>query len=200
MEIPERLISAAVDLLASGPEAVQTRKVAAQAGTSTMAVYTHFGGISGLVQAIAREGFLRLSAQLAAVPRTDEPLTDLVALGQAYREHARGHPELYRLMFGVTAIQGHRPRLGDPGKMDRDTPAAPLATDAIAAFDALVSFVEAAANTGQLSKEPPLVLATQLWSAMHGHVLLEIAGFVGPETEEQLLTAMMAKILAAPLT
>src|ERR1700747_2477742 len=44
--VRDELLHAAVALLNEhGPDALQTRKVAAAAGTSTMAVYTHFGGM-----------------------------------------------------------------------------------------------------------------------------------------------------------
>ncbi|MCV7082358.1 TetR family transcriptional regulator, partial [Mycolicibacterium insubricum] len=37
---------------ADGPDALQTRKVTAAAHTSTMAVYTHFGGMRELIAAV----------------------------------------------------------------------------------------------------------------------------------------------------
>lgn len=46
--VREEMLRAAVGLLDEhGPDALQTRKVAGAAGTSTMAVYTHFGGMRG---------------------------------------------------------------------------------------------------------------------------------------------------------
>ncbi|HEX2317045.1 MAG TPA: WHG domain-containing protein, partial [Thermomonospora sp.] len=69
---------------------------------------------------------------------------------------------------------------------------------ALAAFDVLASAVAAAAAAGRVGDEPPRALAGQVWSAMHGYVLLEIAGFTGPETQSQVLAPMMAKILNAP--
>lgn len=199
MDMRERLITVAVDLLASGPDAVQLRKVAADAGTSTMAVYTHFGGMPGLVRAVVREGFLRLRAALSAVDRTDDPVADLVALGLAYRDYAIANPELYRLMFGVTAVRGHRVGLGDPVTHAEDDPVrGTVAPAALMAFDTFVSFVDAAVATGRVGPEPARSLAGQLWSAMHGFVLLEISGFGSPEALTEILAPMMAKILNTP--
>ena len=48
----ELLVAAAALLDEHGPDALQTRKIAAAAGTSTMAVYTHFGGMPQLIAAI----------------------------------------------------------------------------------------------------------------------------------------------------
>ena len=195
MEMRKRLVTVAVDLLAAGPDAVQLRKVAAEAGTSTMAVYTHFGGMPGLVQAVAREGFLRLNTALSTVERTADPVADLVAVALAYREYAVTNPELYRLMFGVTAVRGHRVGLGDPVAHARDDPVrGTVAPAGLAAFGTFVSFVDTAVAAGLVSQEPPRSLAGQVWSAMHGYVLLEMSGFASSE----VLGPMMAKILALP--
>lgn len=197
MDMRERLITVAVDLLAAGPDAVQLRKVAAEAGTSTMAVYTHFGGMPGLVRAVVREGFLRLSAALSTVDRTDDPVADVVALGLAYRDYAIANPELYRLMFGVIAVRGHRVGLGDPVAHAEEYQGN-VARAALESFDTFVSFVDTAVAAGRVSVEPPRSLAGQLWSAMHGYVLLEIAGFSSPEALTEVFGPMMAKILGVP--
>ena len=60
--------------------------------TSTMAVYTHFGGMPALVKEIVAEGFTRLDAHQAAVPHTDDPVADLHDLAMAYRENALAEP------------------------------------------------------------------------------------------------------------
>ena len=47
------LVDAAVDLLTrDGAKALSVRKLAAAVGTSTMAVYTHFGNMAGLLEAM----------------------------------------------------------------------------------------------------------------------------------------------------
>src|SRR5580658_1245919 len=92
-----RLIEASIRLLeAGGPEAVQARKLAAEIGMSTMAVYTHFGGMSGLLEAIVRQGFLRLAAHVQAIPDTENPMADFFAKGLAYRDWALKNSQLYR--------------------------------------------------------------------------------------------------------
>ena len=63
--VRDELLHAAVGLLDEhGPDALQTRKVASAAGTSTMAVYTHFGGMRGLIAEVAEEGFRQFDAAL----------------------------------------------------------------------------------------------------------------------------------------
>lgn len=64
-----------------------------------MAVYTYFDGMSGLWKAVRQEGFTRLAAKLARVTETDDPVSDLAALGAAYLSNAMENPDLYRVMF-----------------------------------------------------------------------------------------------------
>ncbi|MBD9328210.1 TetR/AcrR family transcriptional regulator, partial [Mycobacterium tuberculosis] len=104
--VRDELLHAGVRLLDDhGPDALQTRKVAAAAGTSTMAVYTHFGGMRGLIAAIAEEGLRQFDVALT-VPQTADPVADLLAIGTAYRRYAIERPHMYRLMFGSTSAHG----------------------------------------------------------------------------------------------
>ena len=73
-----RLIEATIRLLErEGPSEVKARSVTSEAGVSTMGVYTHFGGVPELLQAVAEEGLRRLVAAFESVPITDDPLADL---------------------------------------------------------------------------------------------------------------------------
>ena len=56
-DVRRRLVEVAADLLGEeGPAALSARRLAREAGTSTMAVYTHFGGMPALVRAVVAEG------------------------------------------------------------------------------------------------------------------------------------------------
>ncbi len=97
----ERTLEAAAQLLRDeGPGALTVRRIATEAGLSTMAIYHHFGGKDGLVEALYVDGFRALDDALAAVPRTDDPLADVEALALAYREVAMRRPGYYEVMFG----------------------------------------------------------------------------------------------------
>jgi AcrR family transcriptional regulator len=101
------LIDIAARLLAQeGPTSLSTRRVAAEAGTSTMAVYTHFGSMSGLVREIAHEGFARLEQCFAGVAETDDPVADIALYGRAYRYTAVTNPHMYAVMFGGASLAG----------------------------------------------------------------------------------------------
>ncbi|MBV9486602.1 MAG: TetR/AcrR family transcriptional regulator [Frankiaceae bacterium] len=164
-EVRRRLIEAAAQLLADeGPSALSTRRLASSVGTSTMAVYTYFGGLPQLVQAVVDEGFTRLAAHLAAVPRTDDAAHDLLQLGWAYRQNAMENRELYAVMFGTASLGGYR-RSESELEQGRYT------------FDVLVAATERAMADGQFRRDDAECVAAQLWSALHGFVMLELAGF-----------------------
>jgi AcrR family transcriptional regulator len=171
-----RLVNAAIDLLATaGPEALQARKVAAGIGASTMAVYTHFGDMAALIDAVAREGFTRLAASLGAVPHTDDPVADLFRLGLAYRRTALDNPNLYALTFGLSAPGGRRAATADMtgGRTSTELP------EGHDAFTHLVDCAARAMTAGRFRIADATLAAAQLWSALHGFVALEIAGFYG---------------------
>ena len=75
-----------------------------------MAVYTHFGGLTGLWRAVRQEGFRRLAARLAPVQLSADPVRDLMALGAAYVGNALSNPYLYRTMFDAAATSRTRMR------------------------------------------------------------------------------------------
>ena len=179
----QRLIEAAARLLGEdGPSALTTRRLARETETSTMAVYTHFGGMPALVGAVVAEGFARLEQRVGTVPRTDDPLADLQAVAVAYRDNARDNPHLYAVMFGsvplgVELTQEQR----DVGRP---------------AFEQLVVAVARVRDAGHLHCDPAAA-AAQLWSALHGYVMLEHAGFhhVVDDPEDAVLWPMLENLL-----
>ncbi|WP_345770939.1 TetR/AcrR family transcriptional regulator [Geodermatophilus normandii] len=172
------LVERAARMLAAR-EPVTLRALVEGTGASTMAVYTHFGGMPGLWSAVRQEGFTRLAARLAAVPRTDDAVHDLAALGVAYARSALAHPELYRAMF-------------DAG--------ADLADEAVAdaSFDLLVAAAARARDEGRLASDAdPRTLATQVWAAGHGLVSLVVQGVLPAEVLAPLATGTTVALLTA---
>lgn len=143
-----------------GVTALSARRLAAGAGTSTMAVYTHFGAMGAVVDAVATEGFHRLIAAVDAVSATDDPLADLRQLAVAYRANAHANRHLYRVMFGVVRARG----------LHRDGPDPKVAR---AAFQQLVTVVARAMDAHVLRPGDPAAAAGQFWIALHGYVLGE---------------------------
>ena len=155
-----RLIDEAARLLAEfGSGSLSLRKVAAAAGTSTMAVYTRFGSKEQLLAAMHREGFRRLGETLHQAATAADG--DLLAVGRAYRKAALDSPALYALMFG--------PPPRELQLSDADTQAA------AATFRELTIGVAAAVAAGVLRGEANDI-AVHLWAVAHGMVSLELTG------------------------
>ena len=198
--VRDQMLNAAVRLLDDeGPDALQTRRVASAAGTSTMAVYTHFGGMRGLIAEVAEEGLRQFDAALT-VPPTDDPVADLVAVGAAYRRYAIERPHMYRLMFGSTSAHGI------------DAPASNVLAltvaeveDHVPGFVYVVRAVRRSILAGRITAcspdDDPTVVATaaQFWSQVHGFVMLELAGFYGDDSAAvaPVLAAMSSNLLVA---
>ena len=98
------LVDAAVDLLTrDGAKALSVRKLAAAVGTSTMAVYTHFGNMAGLLEAMTDEATSRLTEAVTHVPHTDDPVAEFFVVGLAYYRFAMTNPQRYELIMGTAS-------------------------------------------------------------------------------------------------
>jgi len=95
------LLDAAESLVeAHGLEALTVRRLADEVGTTTRAVYTSLGSKDGLLAGLAERAFQLLGAQVAGLPRTDDPVADLVSAGtQGFRRWALEHPGLFYVGF-----------------------------------------------------------------------------------------------------
>jgi AcrR family transcriptional regulator len=175
--VREQLVEAGMRVLErDGMAALSARKLAAETGTSTMAVYTHFGGMTGLIDAIAGETFVRFTAALTEVEQTDDPVADFFVMGVHYREFALANPQRYQMMFGTSAdsLDRHHADLTVTGS------ASDRAEFAVS-FEALLEVVRRMIGAGRIRDDGASVVAGRLWCLTHGAVLLEIAGFFGHE-------------------
>lgn len=201
--VRDEMLQAAVRLLDElGPDALQTRKVATAAGTSTMAVYTHFGGMRDLIAEVAQEGLRQFDAALT-VPATDDPVADLMSVGAAYRRYAIERPHMYRLMFGSTSAHGINAPTGNVlnltlAEIEQHEPS----------FAHVVRAVHRSVLAGRITAcsadDDASVVATaaQFWALIHGFVMLELAGFYGDSSVSgsalvPVLAAMTTNLLVA---
>jgi AcrR family transcriptional regulator len=156
--VREELIDAAARLLVrEGAAALTTRRLAAEVGTSTMAVYTHFDGMDGLRRAVRNEGFARLDAHFDSVPASEDPVSDLSALGWAYCFYAVANPQLYRVVFLDSPVDEEDVATG------RASVQRPI--------DTVARCIEA----GRFDPADPESLAIQLWVAGHGMITALLA-------------------------
>ena len=172
----DRLVTELVRRLGDDTPAT-IRSLAAAVGTSTMTVYSQFGGMPGLWSATREEGFRRLAAAVAEVGEADDPVEELMALASAYVGHAFAHPGLYLTMFEA------RYALPDPRIAD-------------ASFDRLVAAADRARAAGRFRADvDSRAAATQLWSTAHGLLMLALTGALPREAVPTHLPPMACALL-----
>lgn len=160
-------------------EQVSLRSVVAGTGLSTMAVYTYFDGMPGLLGAVRQEGFRRLAARLAVVTATDDPVSDVAAAGSAYAATAAQSPQLYAVMF-----DGALP-LPDPDGAD-------------ASLRHLAEAIGRAAGAGGLHPDLDAgLLANEVWMLGHGGCMLVVAGVLTLAQVEPVLVSGLERLLVA---
>jgi AcrR family transcriptional regulator len=162
------LVERAAELLANG-EPLSTRRLAADVGTSPMAVYTHFGSMDELRREVRGEGFVRLAGRLAAVARTRDPVADLYVLGREYARFALENPHLYRVMF-VEAVPG--------------------AEVGWEALTQLLDTVQRGRGAGRFAGEDAWPQALHAWAMAHGLVMITFTGVFSPEQVLDQVPAM----------
>lgn len=168
-----RLVEAAIRLLATnGPSEVKARSVSNEAGLSTMGVYSYFGGVPELLQAVADEGFERQAAIFEGVVNTDDPMADLCAMALACRDFAKRNPHLYDLMFGLSIHGRYSPSRGATAAEPRERSAAFKAS-----YSYLLGECARLVETNCVRRIDPDLMAAQLWSALHGFIMLELGGY-----------------------
>ncbi|MEV2275155.1 TetR/AcrR family transcriptional regulator [Nocardiopsis sp. NPDC049922] len=179
------LIDVAARLLSlEGPQALSTRRIARESGSSTMAVYTHFSGIGGLVHAMVREGFARLEESLSRVRATDDPVRDLGLLGRAFLDNAARNPHLYPVMFGGCSLAGF-----SLSEEDRQYGRYTLRH--------VTACVDRCIASGRFDRADPELVAHRLWIAMHGLTALHLGSYLIPPYdaarcfEDQLVSLMV---------
>lgn len=178
-DLATRLLAEAEALVRrDGPDGLALRELARACGSSTMAIYTLYGGKPGLMQALYAVGFARLYDYGVATRDRDAPLRWLVRQMLAYRRFALDHTGLYRLMFG-----GEK-RFAPTSRHNRFASLAAPVEDAYPAFAELVDAVGACLAHHRSAAPLPAEVedfAFLVWGQMHGHVGLEIAGYADPE-------------------
>ena len=152
----DRILAAASSLLLDkGTEGLSVRAIANAAGLSTIAIYSHFNGKEGVLDALYREGFAILRDAMDATMAIEDPVAAAIAGTESYIAIAREHEGHYRLMFGETNY-------------------APSTEVRQAAWEAFASLVKQVARLlpSDASRATHQRAAMRLWAMIHGYVSL----------------------------
>lgn len=183
------LLDAAGELIAEAGrvDAASIRAVARRAGVSAPSVYLHFADRDELVQAVLKQRFNDLHDAITEALESSAPEATaaefLFAGCAAYVAYGLDHPGPYRVLF--------------------DSPAEPFTPDASAAADAalglLIDGVAACQAAGSDIPGTPLEVATMVWCALHGIVMLRVANplFAWPPVDDAL-RVMLERLVGLP--
>jgi AcrR family transcriptional regulator len=172
-DVGTTLLEAAGHILTTeGAAALTVRRIAAEAGMSTMNVYSRFGSKHGVVEHLFLRGFALLAEAMTDVPHSDDPIADLRACGAAYRRFALTHSTLYGVMF-----HGAVPDY-EPSQLALQTGAATL--------QELADRIQRAMDAGRLRPTDAGHAAAIVWSTCHGVLSLEMKKTSMPIEWEQV--------------
>jgi AcrR family transcriptional regulator len=156
-DLRRALMSAARSRIAAvGTEALSMRSLCRELGVSATAPYRHFPTKNSLLAAIAEDGFVQLGdAVSTAISRAgDDPLAQLVNLGEAYVRFAVANPVDYHLMFGSVLLDF--------------SAYTELMAAADRCFGEVIGVLQRGVAAGAFRDDPIELLAGTAWAAVHG--------------------------------
>lgn len=187
----EDVVDAAEQLLrAGGFESLSVRAVGERLGVSRQVVYTHFGGVDGLLDALHRRASRYLSESVGAVPAEPGTVEHFVGATRSYIDVAREHPHLYQLLFGQP-VADYRPS-SEASRAGRAS-FGHIVVSADAWLHGSAGSVPADEATWDRDATE---LARAVWTAGHGFVVLERAGYATVDETDRLAAATVRALLA----
>ena len=177
----DRLCAAAERLFAEkGPDAVTMRQLSAELGVSPMTPYRYFEDKDDILAAVRTSGFTRFAEALEAARATGtDARTRGEAVGEAYVRFALEHPHSYKLMFDLNQPNVEKyPELIAAGQRARAT---------------MTDHVKDSITAGLFTGDPETI-GMMFWAAVHGVVVLQLAGFMPPGKARDLYHALNATL------
>jgi AcrR family transcriptional regulator len=183
----DRLCEAASRIFAEkGLAGFNMRELAAALGVSPMTPYRYFKDKEEILAAVRARAFDSFSdAMEQAFDAARDPVAKANAAGEAYIRFAFDHPESYRMMFEIS--QGDDGRYAD---LERATERA-RAT--------MTRHIHGLVDRGLLKGDPAL-LGHVFWAALHGMVMLKLAGKLTQEYSFEKIRDEMFRALTLGLS
>jgi AcrR family transcriptional regulator len=177
----ERLCEAAERLFAErGPDAVTMRQLAAELGVSPMTPYRYFEDKDDILAAVRANGFTRFAEALEAARNSATGAKARgTAVGKAYVTFALENPHAYKLMFDFN--QPHTEKYPE------------LVAAGLRAQKTMTGHVEDSIAEGLMAGDPQQI-GLMFWAAIHGVVILELAGMLPPGASRHIYPALDATL------
>jgi AcrR family transcriptional regulator len=143
--------------------AVSIRAIADAAGVTPPSIYLHFADKMELLGAVCEARFAEFNRYMReATDGIADPLEALWAMGRAYVRFGLANPEHYRIMFMTRPLTDT-----EPGELST--------LPGLTAFGHVVDTVAWCMDAGAIAAGDPFLVATNLWTAVHGVTSLLIA-------------------------
>ena len=180
----EKLIAAATRIFAEkGREGFTMREVAAELGVSAMTPYRYFKDKDEILAAVRAKAFDRFADALEnAFNAEGDAVARARKVGEAYIMFAFSDSASYRLMFDT--YQPEEKTYPD------------LVRAAARARKTMTDYVRALVDQGMLNGDP-VMMGHVFWAALHGAVVLQLAGKLGEECDFVTLTEEAFKAIGA---
>jgi AcrR family transcriptional regulator len=160
-EMRKLILEAAQKLfLENGFEKVSIRNIADAIEYSPATIYLYYKDKNELLYALHQIGFQKMIAEFQTALQLEKPFDRLVEMGRRYFQFAFSNPELFDLMFIMTAPMDAlacKDDIWDEGQQ---------------AFNLLVTCVQECIDTGVFKKQDAEVAALMIWSSVHGYTAL----------------------------
>ncbi|TAF95748.1 MAG: TetR/AcrR family transcriptional regulator [Cytophagia bacterium] len=161
-EMRQRIMNAARHLfLEQGFEKTSIRGIAEAIEYSPATIYLYYKDKNELLFALHEEAFLKMMAELSKVAAVKDPFERLIEMGNQYIKYALENPELYDLMFIMTA------------PMETLACRDEIWEDGMKSFCLLQAVVGQCVEAGYFEHDLDIETASlTIWSYMHGLVTI----------------------------
>ena len=178
--LADAIVDAATTIIRErGSADFSLREISVMAGVSHAAAYRHFRSKADVIAEIAIRGFRTLAVALeTSTVRVPDGSIDIVetvkTMAQAYLAFAASNPGTYRVLFhSEVCNRSLYPQ---------------LAQAAEATYTCLAATIGEALARGLIRvPQPPELLASALWAALHGHAVLLIDGQITEHSPSSIL-------------
>ena len=201
--LKESLIQTALEMVDDeGLEAITLRELSTRLGTSRSAIYRHFDGKDALMKQVIIGGFDKLDAAIAPnFDNHENPILERFhSMGVSYVTFATENPNLYRLLFGPVMSKEReevcveeRPKLHRMMNGDADDEI--VHADPSDGFHRLVAIIIEAQKQQVFKEGDPILIATAIWSLLHGLSMLVIDGHLSVIDNVQAVYEINYKML-----
>lgn len=164
--------------LEQGFEKTSVRNIADAIEYSPATLYLYYKDKNELLFAVHEEAFLKLMEELSSVKDIKEPFERLVEMGHRYIKYAIENPELYDLMFIMTA------------PMETLACRDEIWEDGLKSFGLLKWVIQDCSNGGYFKNYDIENLSITIWAYMHGLVTIYLKNRMSMFQDDQQLQRM----------